>query len=358
QDIYGGEEFGPYTIEISGLNTAEVKNALANGYVPQVHVVSYDLSRVSDSNYNPGVNNLKIVEESAKGRTATIKIMGKEVRDIHRVCAFDVDSSGNIVPGVSLKKALFNIFKKRVGQQEEWVDSELTVPDAGLRWKTGDSEHQYSANTEGNSWNAFETYVKEYQVYETDTTDGSIKAITRRIETIKRIGEHVKWNPFNPDDNTAYDPNGIMTEEEINSMKYWVILHNGKFFNGDINDPIWAGDRFEIIFVDVQDFNQHFRGFAFDPLQSGQYLYLNTRWNRLSNEGELDRALYLGKVINGDVVKLEVDLAESRFLFDSTSEGRELGPYSQMEGLNGLFVNDFQYTFEGQAELPTGKPGQ
>jgi len=92
---------------------------------------------VEDSNYNPGVDNLKIVEEVAKGRTATIKIIGRNMREIYRVAAFDVNKDGDISPGISLKKALFNIFKSRVSISEQWVDEELTVSDSGLRWKTG-----------------------------------------------------------------------------------------------------------------------------------------------------------------------------------------------------------------------------
>ena len=128
KEIYGDEELGPYTIEVANLNTAEVKKALANGYVPQIHVVSYDMHRVEDSNYNPGVNNLKIVEETVKGRTAIIKVAGINIRELYRVAAFDVNENGDISPGISLKKALFNIFRSRVGTGEQWVDEELTVP--------------------------------------------------------------------------------------------------------------------------------------------------------------------------------------------------------------------------------------
>ena len=139
QDVYGDEELGPYTIEISDLNTNEVIKALQNGYIPQIHVVSYDITRVKDSNYNPGVDNLKIVEETSKGRTAFITISGSNSREQYRVCAFDVDSQGNVSPGISLKKALFNIFASRVGRGESWESDYnrygLTVNDSGLKWK-------------------------------------------------------------------------------------------------------------------------------------------------------------------------------------------------------------------------------
>jgi hypothetical protein len=76
QEVYGGQELGPYTIEVRDLNTFEVKNALRCGYIPQITVVNYDMHRVEDSNYNPGVDNLKIVEETAKARTALIRVTG------------------------------------------------------------------------------------------------------------------------------------------------------------------------------------------------------------------------------------------------------------------------------------------
>jgi hypothetical protein len=120
QEVYGGEELGPYTINVENLNTFEVKNALRFGY-------------------NPGVDNLKIVEETAKARTAIIKIAGNGMRETYRVPAFDVDENGDLVPGVSLKKALFHIYASQTGGGERWdMDADykgLTVPDTGLKWR-------------------------------------------------------------------------------------------------------------------------------------------------------------------------------------------------------------------------------
>lgn len=317
QDIYGNEELGPYAIEVSGLNTKEVTNALKNGYVPQICVVSYDIVRVADSNYNPGVDNLKIVEENAKGRTAFIKVSAEGMRENFRVCAFDVDSSGNITPGISLKKALFNILKSRVGRGEDWtLDNDrqgLTVLDNNLKWKTSSpnaSMHTLSSNTVGNNWREFETYVKSYQ---------DEYGQTKYIETIKRIGEVEKYNPFDKKDNPSYDPNDLLNESEIKKTKYWYILHNGKYFEGDINDPIWAGDRYEIVCYDIDDFTSHFASYNFTPIQSQKKIFFDTRWNSKSNAEDFSRAVYFGKVYRDDKVVIEVDLAESRFLFNNLS---------------------------------------
>ncbi|HEY1405836.1 MAG TPA: hypothetical protein VF857_04445, partial [Spirochaetota bacterium] len=347
QDVYGDEELGPYAIAIEGLNTKEVTQALQKGYVPQIHVVSFDLVKVKDSNYNPGVDNLKIVEESAKGRTALIKISGENCRETYRVCAFDVDDKGNVTVGVSLKKALFNIYAVRTGRGERFDQDinrrSLTVADSGLKWKAGsvdDSAYTYGTNTVGNSWRAFETYVKSYE--DEDNT-------TRRIETIKRIEPLQKYNPFDKEDNPSYDPNELLSDSEIRKMKYWYILHNGKYFEGDINDPIWPGDRYEIICVDVNDFNNHFTSFNYTPMQSENSVILGTRWNTLSNDGEFARAKYFGKLYQDDKVILEIDLKETRFLADPSLSLVPSSAWSSSDPLLKFLITKDQV-------LKSGKP--
>jgi hypothetical protein len=354
-DVYGGQELGPYTIEIANLNTREVRVALANAYIPQIHVVSYDMERVPDSNYNPGVDNLAIVEETAKARTATIKIIGSGLREIYRVAAFDVEDPTRdrsaITPGVSLKKALYNILHDRVGNGEMWeIDDNgvpLTVPDDGLRWKPGSLDpdrHAYTENTRGNSWNRFETYVKTYV--------GRFNEI-HHIETIRRIDMLTKYNPFNVEDNEAYNPNELLSVEEIKKMKFWVVLHNGRYYEGDLNDPIWAGERYEIVLMDMRDFNEHFESFAYTPFQSGDRVFLDTRWNSLTEEqGPFARSIYLGKALPNDVIQLEVALLESRFLFNEESSALGFGQPEQVEGRS--YYYNFDYRFQREEPLGEG----
>lgn len=348
QDIYGGQEFGPYTIEIPGLNTAEVINALKGGYVPQIHVVSYDMTRVTNSNYNPGVDNLKIVEESAKGRTATIKIVSEGQREIYKVAAFDVDAAGNYSPGISLKKALFRIFRSRIGVGETYDSAPLTVPDANLKWRTGAATHGYQPGITGNNWAKFETYLKP-----------SVDAYgnPKNFESIRRIGNQKKYNPYDVADNAAFNENQLMDESEIRKMKYWVILHNGEYFDGDLNDAIWVGERYELIYVDINDFNNHFKGYQYTPLQSAKSLALNTRWNKLTNEGEFARSIYLGQAVRGDVIHLEVDLPETRYLFDKGVLGSQ-SPFGARQSFagEGSAWHNFNYTFADADELPQGVP--
>lgn len=372
-DIAGGEEFGPYTIKIENLPTDLVKKALEFGYIPQIHVVSYDMHKVEDSNYDVGVNNLKIVEETAKERTAAIKISGSGIRELYRVAAFDVVKENGvekISPGISLKKALFNIFRDRVGYGETFEqDSKgkpLTINDKNLKWKTYNSEleHIYTKETveniKGNTWRLFETYIKKY----TDEFDR-----VHYYETIKRIETHRKYNPFNVEDNPTYEQNQLLSEEEFNKMKYWVILHNGQYFEGDINDPIWPGERYEIICLDVEDFNNHYNMEKYynNPFQTLDPVYLNTRWNKLSNDGEFARAIYLGKIVRDDIIKLDIDLVESRFLFDQdyyssynkTLRHKLIGKGAKVEEndtVNAWESNYFNYSFENYNKLPNGIP--
>ncbi len=349
QEVYGSEELGPYTVEVSDLNTNEVMKALKNGYVPQIHIVNYDMRKVSDSNYNPGVDNLKIVEETAKGRTALIKITGENVREIFRVAAFDVNANGDIIPGISLKKALFNIFKSRISSGEQWVDSDLTVSDAGLRWKTKNPEHRFISGKTGNSWDMFETYIKSY-IDENNQV--------HNIETIKRIGGLKKYNPFDIIDNPSYNPNELLSKDEINKMKYWVIYHNGRYFQGDINDPIWAGERYEIVCIDTKDFNSHFDNYYYNPIQSGESVILDTRWNRLNQDDYFKRAKYIGKIIKGDVIHLEVDLLQSKFLFNPRLILNPVGLPALNNGKNNWSDNIFNYTFQPKSFIGNGIPGK
>lgn len=344
EDVYGGQEKGAYAIVIDGLNTDFIRKALSNGWVPQIHVVSYTTSKVKDSNYNPGVDNLKIVEEKAKGRTALISIKGHGVKDSYRVSAFDVQQDGTFVPGISLKKALFNIMTDRIGAGENWEKDingrDLTVTDRNLRWmKGGPSEYGYGSNTDGNSWNSFETYVKQY----TDDTGR-----TCRIETIKRLYALKKYNPFDPADNSSYNVSELMSNEEVEQMQFWMIYHDGKYFKGDINDPIWPGERYELVCVNVGDFNQHFRDYAYTPFQSAASAVFTTRWNALSNEGEFARARYMGQIIPNDIIHLTVGLEKTRNLFLGSLD-------SQRWPGTGVPVIP-AYTFASGAVDPTGIP--
>ncbi len=364
QEVYGDEELGPYTIEFKNLNTREVMVALANGYVPQIHVVSYDMHRVEDSNYNPGVDNLKIVEETAKARTATIKIIGENIRDTYRVCAFDTENldevSGDydISPGISLKKALFRILRDRVGNGESWETdkggSDLTVADSNLKWKavaSNKEEYVFSeSNYEGNTWNNFETYVKTY-INERNET--------KRIETIRRIGKLKKYNPFNQEDNTAYNPNELLNKEEVLKMKFWVVFHNGRYYEGDLNDPIWAGERYEIVCMDMYDFNQHMQSYAYAPFQTQSRMLFDTRWNALSDgAGDYSRAVYLGRVLANDVVQLEIDLLQSRFLFDPADQSKGFGDAYEDKEEKKSYLYNFDYQFQKDEKITQGIPGE
>ncbi|HOD13849.1 MAG TPA: hypothetical protein PK307_02480 [Spirochaetota bacterium] len=371
-EIGGGEETPPFAVTVTGLGTEKIRSALKNGLVPVVSIFSSDMTLVDDSSYQPGIENLSQVEEGAKSRTAVIRIVAPNRRDLYRVAAFDVNGSA-MAPGISLKKALFNIFRSQLKGGESWehdaLGNGLTVTREGLWWgeagsgtgKDGRHVYSYSGNLTGNDWDYFSTEIKMSE-------DEYGKPVY--IETIKRIGnerdafgEYItqKYNPFDERDNPSYDDNESLSEDELLKTRYWVVLHNGKYYEGDINDPIWAGDRYEIVLFNVQDFREHFEQMVYTPLQSGELFKLDTRWNALSNgTAELARAKMLGSVSRGDVVRLDVYLKESRFLFDgSVSDAAGAGvprPVSPGNADSPQAWWDFRYTFEPEHGEPNGIP--
>lgn len=371
-EIGGGDKTSEYAVVVEGLNSEKIRNALRNGYLPVISVFSYDMTAVDDSWYRPGLVNLKQVEEAAKGRTAVIKINAPNKREWYRVAAFDVDQSGALVPGISLKKALFNIYRSpfRGGERYE-RDARgrgLTIPPEGMWWHdqyvgSGDwlsHEYLFGSNLEGNEWDYFSTEVKSY----TDEWNQ-----VKRLETIKRIGNerdvfgnfiNAKYNPFK--DYRGYDESEPLPESELLKTKYWVILHNGKYYEGDINDPIWPGDRYEIVLYSVAEFREYCSDYVYTPLQSGELIKFDTRWNaKLNLSRELARSTKLGTVRKGEVVRLDVWLKESRFLFEQ-SQDADAGaglPYALREGDSDSPKAwwDFRYTFEPPSRTPNGIPG-
>ena len=170
-EIGGDEETPPYAVTVTGLGTEKIRSALKNGLVPVISIFSSDMTLVDDSSYQPGIENLSQVEEGAKGRTALIKIVAPNRRDLYRVAAFDVNGSA-MTPGISLKKALFNILRSQLKGGESWehdaLGNDLTVTKEGLWWTEGGSgtgpdgrhRHAYSGNLTGNDWDYFATEVK------------------------------------------------------------------------------------------------------------------------------------------------------------------------------------------------------
>ncbi len=371
-EIGGAEETPPYAVVVDGVNSQTVKTALRNGYIPVISLFSYDMTVPDGSTYQPGVTDLKQVEEAAKKRTAIIKISAPNRRELYRVAAFDADGS-SVSPGISLKKALFNIYRSPLKNGERWDSdagsNELTVKKEGLWWHakySGDNpsghEYLYSSNLDGNDWDYFATEVKSY----TDEFNN-----LKHIETIKRIGNekdaygnyiNQKYNPFNKNDNKKYNDNESLSEDQLLKTRYWVIMHNGKFFEGDINDPIWAGDRYEIVLFNILDFREHFQELVYTPLQSGDLLSFDTRWNALVNStDQLARSVRLGKVNRGDVIQLDVYLRESRFLFDpSVKKDAGYGIPATLDPSDSNSPRiwwNFNYTFDQSETVPNGIPG-
>ena len=111
--------------------------------------------------------------------------------------------------------------------------------DASQWWKSGAAEHLFTAGKNGNEWDRFETHIKTYKTTE-KMPDGSMAEVEHKIETIKKIWDLEKYNPFSIEDNRSFNENERLSETELKKMQYWFILHNGEYSIGDINDPIWV----------------------------------------------------------------------------------------------------------------------
>ena len=100
---------------------------------------------------------------------------------------------------------------------------------------------------------------------------------------------------------------------------------------------------------------------AMAPVGMVAAVSMNTSWNRLNNDGEFARAKYLGRLIKNDIVHLEMNLTESRFLFD-TAYDKDTGIknyhplYNSAQEEIGREWYKFDYTFQPPDEAPQGIP--
>lgn len=325
--VYGGSEFGPYVVQLSGLNTAEIENAIAAGYNPKIFIVDYEMTHVPDSNYKSALlnfsgNNLKIIEENAKGRTGLVRIYGPNIRQMHRVSAFDAPENSNpcartasvFSPGVTLRKALERL--QCTGLKIEFQDYVVDMSDIAPA-------------------------LGEYKVH---------------MKGIKSLGPVPTNIPCIDETHTGSDgvtrtacvqkPVSTWSEEEKNNAGVWAIYSNGKYYNlteyfRDLDnsirtfDPtnsqktpmvkgvdsiIWAGDYYDIVYISFKDLlkKEQEQTFGTNPLETQRYYKVNTSWdlNSLGNypyDPEI-KSLFLGKLGFGERFELNVKLENNQFL--------------------------------------------
>ncbi|PJZ48009.1 LIC12048 family lipoprotein [Leptospira saintgironsiae] len=350
--VYGGTKFGPYVIELSTLNTAEVEKAIASGYTPKIYIVDYEMTHVPDSNYRSSLlnftgDNLKIVEENSKARTALVKIFGPGFREMYRVAAFDAgvadvdlcnttSVSTNLSPGITLRNAL-----KRI----ECSGLEIT-----------------------------------YENVAVDMQEVAPKLNSSRIfaSSIKSIGGIKNTVPCEPGDLEYTGSDGVKrkaciqkpisawTEEEKNNAGFWVVFSKGKYYNfteyvlfgsnketaifdpasprpasvlKGIDSMIWAGDTIEIVYISMRDYGAKLRDFGTNPLVTNLPFKLNTAWD-LASLGDHTyypntNSVYLGAVGFGEQIELTIKLDKTQYLNPSFGVPSSTSPLQ--------YFTDFSY---------------
>ncbi|WP_232423453.1 LIC12048 family lipoprotein [Leptospira weilii] len=338
-EVYGGSDFGPYVVELTNLNTAEVEKAIAAGYTPKIMIVDYTMTHVADSNYKSSLlsftgNNLKIIEENAKGRTALLKVYGPGVREMFRVTAFDTPNVSNpcntkstdvFSPGISLKKALERISCS--GDNITFKDYVIDLSESAPR--LGESR----------------VYLKGIQSFGgvstnipcTDETSTGSDGVTRTACVQKPYSQ---W-----------------TESEKTNSGVWAIYSKGKFYSpteywtdsGSVRkfDPwrgavaapilkgvdsiIWAGDNYDLVYISFKDFIKVEQKFGTNPLETGNGYPLNTKWDlkSLGNHPYYPdtNSLYLGEVGFGEKVELKIKLDKTKYLSPNFGSAVDTGPY-------------------------------
>ncbi|WP_232616668.1 LIC12048 family lipoprotein [Leptospira weilii] len=338
-EVYGGSDFGPYVVELTNLNTAEVEKAIAAGYTPKIMIVDYTMTHVADSNYKSSLlsftgNNLKIIEENAKGRTALVKVYGPGVREMYRVTAFDTPNVSNpcntkstdvFSPGISLKKALERISCS--GDNITFKDYVIDLSESAPR--LGESR----------------VYLKGIQSFGgvstnipcTDETSTGSDGVSRTACVQKPYSQ---W-----------------TESEKTNSGVWAIYSKGKFYSpteywtdsGSIRkfDPwrgavaapilkgadsiIWAGDNYDLVYISFKDFIKVEQKFGTNPLETGNGYPLNTKWDlkTLGNHPYYPdtNSLYLGEVGFGERVELKIKLDKTKYLSPNFGSAVDTGPY-------------------------------
>lgn len=372
-EVYGASEFGPYVVELSGLNTVEIENAIALGYTPKIYIVDYKMTHVADSNYRASLSssftgdNLKIIEENAKGRTALIKMIGPGMRDMYRVTAFNVDSedpadpcklsgpANTASPGITLKKALERI-------SCSGVDIE------------------------------FDHYIFDFK--ETDMEPYFDQPVySHSIRSINGVANHFPCHAMVP--GIDHGGNSVeaclvrvrdLTPEEDTQVGLWVIFDNGKYFDKAriktdgsgapiyfegttpvaeaIHSKVWAGDHYDIVYLSMDDFVQREQEYGSNPLETGETFFLNTRWNRdylgANPDYPQTNSVLLGQAGLGEKIEISVELKDNWVLnpdFGSpemTPDYLKYDSFSYLWQKDDVTLHDMDKAFDFQVNFDQG----
>lgn len=398
-EVYGGAEFGPYVVTLNNLNTVEIENAIALGYTPKIYIVDYQMTHVADSNYRAALsstftgNNLKIVEENAKGRTALIKIFAPNFRRMYRVAAFDVqrndmaaDEACNLsstyatnpakAPGISLRRALQRIACN--GMPVEF-------------------EH-YVLDFSGTALAPIRPTVYMYGIKGINNLRNNVRCVATQSGALN-LPDSVTGDPGSKLTTTTGEVKACrirvadLTEDEVFNMGMWVVFDNGKYFksnkylpdsNSSAQNPdnkiylysgasvetcgqpnqecatpvvpgaeskIWAGDNYDIVYMKISDLLNRVRNFGSNPLELATALKFNTAWDA-AQVGPYPyypnvKSTFLGQAGMGDRIELKVKLNDTRYL------NPNFGPATNV--LNVTQHTDFSYNLSPDSRLEKQK---
>jgi hypothetical protein len=287
------------------------------------------MEHVPDSNYRSALlnysgDNLKIVEENAKGRTGLVRIIGPGIREAFRVAAFDTngvdpdickgDAGTMAAPGISLEKALERISCSGMGVE-------------------------------------FEDYVVDM------SGDGFPDLAQPRfhIRGVRSVGSFSTTLPCSEQTHTGSDgvvrtacvqkPLSDWTDAEKLNSGIWVVFADGRYYahteyirdGGNIltfNTPgpgeaeipmvrgidsmMWVGDTFDIAFLSYKELEEVQVYYGTNPLETGEIFTADTLWDSSTISADAfdpdANSKYLGTVGFGEEIEIAFRLNETQYL--------------------------------------------
>lgn len=371
-EVYGNTEFGPYVVELKGLNTVEIENAIAYGYTPKIFIVDYRMTHVQDSNYRAALSssfsgdNLKIIEENAKGRTALLKVIYPDYREMFRITAFDTKlvaggtnicnaahidtlSPASVSPGLAMHK-----FLERLRC-------------SGLQVEFGHFVYDFTGTPYAGKYPKMYTYT--------------VKSVNGREVTApcSALGSGIGYLPetgtYGPVTNVCEIKMANLTEQQLDAFSVWATFNNGKLYAPDdfaknsggaiisfdgvavatcgmpnqpcgipvakgIASTVWAGDNYDLVLLRMPDFLNLQNAFGRNPIETGARLALNTKWD-IAAMGEYPfdpttRSVFLGKAGLGDTIELTFNLKDTKLLNPNWG--------NDVDASNNIAFNDFRYS--------------
>lgn len=341
-EIYGGMQFGPYVIELNRLNTEEIERAIASGYTPKIYIIDYEMTHVRDSNYRAALSsfytgdNVKIIEENVKGRSAMIKLIGPNMREKARVSVFQMSnedpldacvapaSSPDVLisPGAPLKRVLERMMCRGGSVEFDHYVFDFTGIEGSLKGKFY-MRHIKSLHGIQNT-----LPCEEVRMNGTDASGNPVNACVVRLGSlnVENTSGMAMWAAFAS--SRHYDTMRPLYDDAGN-RRYFDDNKLIPMYEG-VESTLWVGDLVEIAYLDMADILNFQKSFGTNPLETGEALQFNTRWNKkLVGESPFDpdvHSRYLGAAGLGDKIEFEIELLDTKFLnpeFVSSQTGYE-----------------------------------